>query len=92
MDILDPAGSAIATSRALAPRPPSLDGAVVGVLDNSKPNARVLLERVAGALKDRFGARAVRVWRKAGASGPAAAGAIEEIVSACGVILTGSAD
>ncbi|MGH7373774.1 MAG: UGSC family (seleno)protein [Candidatus Rokuibacteriota bacterium] len=43
MEILDPVGSSQAPSRTLAPRLASLQGGVVGVLDNSKPNARVLL-------------------------------------------------
>src|SRR4029077_13823565 len=68
MDILDPIGDTAATARTLAPRPASLQGAVIGVLDNSKPNARVLLEGVARVLAAKLGARDVRVWRKPGAS------------------------
>ena len=68
MDILDPVGSTTATARALRARPASLQGAIIGVLDNSKPNARVLLDRVARALAEKVGAREVRVWRKPGAS------------------------
>jgi hypothetical protein len=92
MDILDPVGRAAGASRALARRPRSLDKLVIGVLDNSKPNARVLLERVASALAERFGAGAVRVWQKPGSSVPASPEVLEEIVSSAGVILTGSAD
>ena len=50
MEILDPVGSTTVASRPLAPRPASLQNAVIGVLDNSKPNARVLLQGVAHAL------------------------------------------
>ncbi len=46
MDILDPAGSTAIDRKALARRPAGLAGAVIGILDNGKPNARVLLERV----------------------------------------------
>jgi hypothetical protein len=92
MNVLDPLGSVVTTRKALAPRRPSLDGVVIGVLDNSKPNARVLLERVARDHEARFGARAVRVWHKPGASMAAAPSLVEEIASTCQVVLTGSAD
>ena len=92
MEILDPVGSTIATSRALAPRPDSLQGAVIGVLDNSKPNARVLLEGVARALAEKLGARDVRVWRKPGASIGATAAVLDEMAAQCGAALTASAD
>ena len=92
MEILDPVGSTTATSRALAPRPGSLQDAVIGVLDNSKPNARVLLERVARALAEKVGARDVRIWRKPGASIGATAAVLDEMAAQCGAALTASAD
>jgi hypothetical protein len=92
MDILDPVGTTAAASRALAPRPASLRGAVIGVLDNSKPNARVLLEGVARALAARLGARDVRIWRKPGASIGATGPVLDEIAAHCGAVLTASAD
>lgn len=92
MEILDPVGPTSATSRAPAPRPASLEGAVIGVLDNSKPNARVLLEGVARALARKVGARDVRTWRKPGASIGATAAVLDEIAAHCGAVLTASAD
>jgi len=92
MEILDPVGSATAAPRALAPRPGSLQDAVIGVLDNSKPNARVLLEGVARALAEKVGARDVRVWRKPGASNGATAAVLDEMAAQCGAALTASAD
>jgi hypothetical protein len=92
MDILDPIGDTAATARTLAPRPASLQGAVIGVLDNSKPNARVLLEGVARVLAAKLGARDVRVWRKPGASVGATAAVLDEIAAQCGAVLPASAD
>jgi len=92
MEILDPVGSTTVASRPLAPRPASLQGAVIGVLDNSKPNARVLLQGVAHALAEKLGAREVRVWRKPGASIGAARAVLDEIAAQCGAALTASAD
>jgi hypothetical protein len=92
MEILDPVGSTAATSGTLAPRPATLAGAVIGVLDNSKPNARVLLEGVARALAQKVGARDVKVWGKPGASIGATTAVLDEIAAQCGAVLTASAD
>jgi len=92
MEILDPIGPTTVASRALAPRPASLQGAVIGILDNSKPNARVLLEGVARALAAKLGARDVRVWRKPGASIGATKAVLDEMAAHCGAVLTASAD
>jgi hypothetical protein len=92
MEIFDPVGSSQAPSRALAPRPASLQGAVIGVLDNSKPNARVLLEGVARGLAEKLGAREVKRWRKPGASVGATASVLDEIAAHCEAVLTASAD
>ena len=90
MEILDPVGPTTATTRTLAPRPASLQGAVIGVLDNSKPNADVLLGRVAERLAERTPGASIRRWQKPGASHPAAM--IDEIAAGADVLLTGSAD
>lgn len=92
MDILDPLGGTAVDAKALARRPAALTGAVVGILDNSKPNARVLLEQVADALRARHGARDVRVWGKPTSSQGAVPGVLDEIAAACDVALTASAD
>jgi hypothetical protein len=62
------------------------------VLDNSKPNARVLLEGVARALAQRVGARDVKIWGKPGASIGATTAVLDEIAAQCGAVLTASAD
>jgi hypothetical protein len=90
MDVVSPAGVTDSVVRRPAPRPATLRGARVAVLDNSKPNADVLLGRVAELLVERAGAAGVRRWRKPGASRPAAD--IESVVAGADVVLTGSAD
>ena len=50
---------------------------------HSKPNARVLLERVAEGLRERFGAREVRTWRKPTSSSGATPGVLDEIAATC---------
>jgi hypothetical protein len=92
MEILDPAGAAAVSSRPLAPRRASLDGVVIGLLDNSKPNAGTLLARVAALLVEGAGAHGMHVWRKPGSAMPARSEVLDEISALCAVVLTGSAD
>ena len=92
MLIVDPAGTSAARALTLAGRPRSLEGVTIALLDNSKPNAGVLLERVGALLAARVGARAVRAWGKPGASTGAAPALLEEIAATARVALTASAD
>ena len=90
MKVLSPLGTTPDTVRPLAKCPPSLGGLRIGVLDNSKPNADVLLDRVAEALAARAGGATIRRWTKPGSSRPAEM--IDEIAAAADVVLTGTAD
>lgn len=92
MHVLDPAGRTAIDAKALSKRPTDLAGAVVGILDNSKPNARVLLERVAAILRERHGAGEIHTWRKPTSSAGATAAVLDEIAARCRVALTASAD
>ena len=92
MRIVDPIGTSAAAERALAPRPRSLEGVTIALLDNSKPNAGVLLERAGALLAARGGARAVKAWRKPGSSIGASPAVLEEIAATARVALTASAD
>lgn len=90
MRVLSPLGATPASVKPLARRPPSLAGRRIGILDNSKPNADVLLGRVAERLAERTGAATVQRWQKPGASHPALM--LDEIAGAADVVLTASAD
>ena len=92
MLIVDPIGTSAARALTLAGRPRSLEGVTIALLDNSKPNAGVLLERVGALLAARAGARAVRAWGKPGATTGAAPAVLEEIAATARVALTASAD
>jgi hypothetical protein len=59
--LLDPTGERGTIDRPRAPRPPGLDGRVVGLLDISKPRGEVFLEQLA----TRLSARGVMVKRYA---------------------------
>ena len=90
MKVWSPLAAGTTETRPLARRRGSMRGLRVGVLDNSKPNADVLLHRVAALLVERHGAASVRAWQKPGSSKPALM--IEEIAGQVDVVLTGSAD
>jgi hypothetical protein len=92
MKILDPQGASAAGAGRLAPRPATLAGVVVGVLDNAKPNARALMVRMAERLVERAGARELRVFGKPGPSRGADPALLDEIARQCGLVLAGSAD
>ncbi|OLD75792.1 MAG: hypothetical protein AUG87_11605 [Candidatus Rokubacteria bacterium 13_1_20CM_4_70_14] len=90
LSLLSPLGTTAGEVKPLARRRGNLRGVRVGILDNSKPNAEVLLARVAELLVERAGAGPVTLWRKPGASRPATV--IDEVVAGSDVVLTGSAD
>jgi len=91
MDVLNPIPSAPdGAITPLTPRPRDLRGKRIGILENSKPNADVLLGRVAELLVERAGAASVHTWRKPGASKPAADH--DAVAAGADVFLTGSAD
>jgi hypothetical protein len=90
MRVLSPLGATSDSVKPLARRRPNLDGLRIGVLDNSKPNADVLLGSVAEALAARAAGVTIQRWTKPGSSRPAAM--VEEIAGAVDVVLTGTAD
>lgn len=61
---LDPSATASAAAIALAPRPSSLKGLVVGLLDNHKEQADIILETLGNALREHHGVARVVMRRK----------------------------
>jgi hypothetical protein len=89
--ILSPEGDVATARHALAPGPTVLAGARLAVLDNGKPNARLLLTTVAERLAARTGAEVALVVAKATAATPAEPEILQEL-RAADLVLTGSAD
>jgi hypothetical protein len=78
--------------RALAPRPRSLDGKVLGVLDNGKWNAGKLLSLVVEALgKEQRFTEVIRV-RKPAFSAPAPGELLDDLGRRCDVAVTAIGD
>jgi hypothetical protein len=90
-DEFDPTDS-VARPRMTAPRPVSLEGKVVTLLDISKANGSVLLDRLEELLRERARPRAIVRKRKPTFARPAPDELRREIVSATDVVVEGLAD
>lgn len=94
MRIYAPDGAIGLPPSPLAPPPLALVGRRIGVLENGKPNARLLLTRAAQQLATRTGAVLATVTDK-GAGHNAATPCRDDVLeqlAAVDVVLTGSAD
>ncbi|HEX2174258.1 MAG TPA: hypothetical protein VHL09_17635 [Dehalococcoidia bacterium] len=69
--ILDPTLESEAAQTGLAPALPSLEGRVIGLLDNNKHKVRDLLDQVEAILRTEYRVRDVIRLRKSDASRPA---------------------
>ena len=89
--VLNPTSGSESQPLRLARRLSSLDGALVGVLDNGKVNTDRIFQLVADGLRERYGVREV-VWRrKHNFSTPAPPALLAEL-RACDAIITGIGD
>ena len=79
LGFIDPTAGGGRTRIALAARPMDLAGKVVGLLDNSKEQADVILETVAEVLRSRYGVARVVIRRKEYFSKPASEALMNEL-------------
>ena len=91
MQILSPEGKVGPQPASLAPAPELLTGRRIGVLQNGKPNADVLLGRLAERVGERTGA-SVAVTESKNAAVACADQVLERLTKEVQVVLTGSAD
>jgi hypothetical protein len=90
--LLDPTAKAHQDTTPLAPRHPDLRGKRIGILDNTKSNADVLMLRLAELLCQQYGAAEIVHRRKAHAATGATDELCEDIVLGCDAVLVGSGD
>jgi hypothetical protein len=69
----------------------SLQGKVVGFIDNAKPNFNHLVDDLAELLKSRYGVADVVKHRKPGQV-PVADSVLQDMVQRCDAVITGSGD
>ena len=90
-DFMDPTDS-VAVPRTRAPRPASLDGKVVTLLDISKAKGDHLLDRVEELLRERTGVKTIVRARKPTFARPAPDALRTEILGATDVVIEALAD
>jgi hypothetical protein len=82
--LLDPTGGgARGADTSLAPRPQSLSGLTVGLLDNTKPNGAVLLRAVGRELQERYGVREARMFAKGYFGTPVEESVVQQMLHNC---------
>ena len=91
VSLYTPVGKVVKREFDLSPRVASLDGLVVGLLDNNKWNAQRLLRQLDVDLRDRFAIKEVLYKRKPFFSRSAPLELIEEMTAA-DVVVTALAD
>ncbi len=93
LEILDPTVEP-ATQAAIvyAPRPESLKGARIGLIENTKFNSDRLLMKIGEILKAEYGAADARIFRKHNSSVPAHQEIIDELRKTCDVMVAGIGD
>ena len=88
--LLDPSGERTAPHRELLPRPASIAGHRIGLLDISKPRGNVFLDRIEQKLSA-LGATVIR-YSKPTFTKPAPVDLRHEIATQCNVVIEALAD
>jgi hypothetical protein len=88
--VLDPTGEQTIETRERLPRPSSLDGKVVGLLDISKPRGNIFLDRLELRLTE-MGVRVER-YAKPTFTKPAPIDLRHEIATKCDLVIEALAD
>ncbi|MDH3687816.1 MAG: hypothetical protein OEP95_16410 [Myxococcales bacterium] len=90
--IFAPDGAVRSIGSGLAPLPHLRAGCRIGVLDNGKPGADILLERLAERIATRTGATFTGTRRKGSAATPCEEELLATITGDLDLVLTGTAD
>jgi hypothetical protein len=92
IQIYDPTTEVTGRTIAFVPRPKSLKGLRIGLVDNTKHNSDQLLLRIAGILERDHGAKAHIIRKKKSAGAAPHAEIIEEYRANCDVVVAGIGD
>ena len=87
MDFVDPTAGSTSEAISMAPRPADLSGKVLGILDNTKEQADIILQTLGEALREKYGVKEVIMRRKEHYSKPALDEMIEEMADQCDVVI-----
>ena len=92
IQIYDPTTEVTGRTIAFVPRPKSLEGLRIGLVDNTKHNSDQLLLRIAAILERGHGAKAHIIRKKKSAGAAPHAEIIEEYKANCDVVVAGIGD
>ena len=91
-ELVNPTTQAIVAPFNGAPRLPSMAGTRLGIIDDSKKNADVLLEELEEILRTRYEISDVMWHRKPSASRPADPAAVRELAEHCDWVMIAIGD
>ena len=86
---LDPRGTVNPKDRPLVPGLDSLDGKVVGIIDNGQANSTTMFQELAKLLQEKFHTREVLFKTKPTHMQGAPKPIMEEILNRCDAVITG---
>ena len=92
LTILDPTVEATTQTIAFAPRPDSLAGKRIGLIENTKFNSDRLLLKIGEVLRAEYGAAETRLLHKHNSSVPAHEELIGDLTRTCDVMVAGIGD
>ena len=92
MQIYDPTTEASGRRINFVPRPKSLEGLRIGLVDNTKHNSDQLLLRIAAILEKQHGAKSHVIRKKRSAGAAPSPEMLEEYKSNCDVVVAGIGD
>lgn len=90
--LLDPTGELNPVQRELLPRPASLEGLTIGLLDISKPRGDIFLNRLEEQLKEIEPSITVNRYKKPTFARPAPTALSQQIAQECDVVVEALAD
>jgi len=91
-EILDPTVEPRRQPLTYVPRPDSLKGKRIGLVENTKFNSDKLLQKIGDILKNEYGAAEARMWRKHNSSVPAHQEIIDDAKRTADVVVAGIGD
>jgi len=91
-EILDPTVEPRRQPLTYVPRPDSLKGKRIGLVENTKFNSDKLLQKIGEILKTEYGAAETRMWRKHNSSVPAHDEIIAEAKRGVDAVVAGIGD
>ena len=92
LKLFDPTSTPSPRAASLAPRPARLEGLRLGLVENTKINADVLLLKLADRLRQRLGMRVTHVDRKRSPSHAVTEAAVDILRRQADVVVSGIGD